>query len=503
MPKTEIETIKADVASRYEIDLGSISEDDKQLKALINAPTLINSDQIYGDAITVTANGPSGLVPDLETFPYADITADPRLYTKRVEQNLDEAIRYLQTCLQLRQQYAETAKLRNDTRFKGEEFFRLDAVHRKEVAAGLYKLPWMEASDERTALEEAVSQTVAQQGILDDMTSADATGNKYSAVLSDKLVNEYVQNSALLARNSASEHKPEVQNGADATARYRTKLEYATWVQTLAAVKANIPQLRGKLTTAQRKEVFLHKDEAFRAHRASISTQLAYLQLKEHCRPNSAINYAERLERQGDLFKPNLVALIQRVVAVSTGLKDNYGVDVPLSVPVRGQILDRLSVWLTDVQNELSKAKRDHRLTVSSVWSTAPIKVTPHREGAPWDHFEIDLVVDTKALPSAKVLLRGVAFEYLGDQQRPISLNVVPPKGAHISTALSGEPDALGFGRVFPISPAVDLKPQHPDALWNGSAIGPWKVQGLFDRPPCCARAARSRLIRSSTSLWP
>jgi hypothetical protein len=305
----EVERIKLATAQYYRIDLDLISKDDQQLKNIINAQATINSSQIYGEATTITDSGPTAFVPDLETFSYTDVTGDPRLSPRCIEQNLDEALRYVETCLQQRQYYAETAKLRNDTRFKSEEFIRLDLVHQDEVDAGLYKLPWMEAADDNTALQESVAQTATQQSVLDDMMQAGASGKSYSAILSNASVSDYIQKSAQLAKDSAGENKLAVFDGSTATTAYRANLEYATWIQALASIKANLPQLKGKLATAQRKEEYLRKDEGFRSHRAAISRHLAYLQLEEHSRPNSAINYAERLDRQRDLFTSNLRAL--------------------------------------------------------------------------------------------------------------------------------------------------------------------------------------------------
>lgn len=477
----EIEAIKANAASQYGVDLASASNDEVRLKALVSAPTEIDSAQIYGGSATFSFEKSLAFVPDLETFAFSDVGPDDRLYSRRIEQNLDEAIRYVQNCLQLRKDYAETAKLRNDTRFKSEEFFRLDSVHLEEVAAGLYKLPWMEAADDNSALQEAVAQTAAQQNTLEEMLQAGAAGKRYSAILSDPSVNDFIAKSAQLARDSAGNNPLEVSKGAVSTTTYRTNLEYATWIQALAAIKANISQLRGKLSTAQRKEVYLRKDEGFRAHRAAISRYLAYLQVGEHCRQNSVINYAERLERQGDLFKSNLVGLIQRTNALMAGIRERYDIDIPLSPPETGQILDRISVWLADVQNEVSKVKRTHRLSIVSVWTASPIKTVPRADGESFDIFEADIAVAEAAMPP-KSMLRGVAFEYLGQQSRPLGLKVLPPQSAYDAARKNGDTDKLMFGRVCQFSPAAEVKPQHVDVFWNGSAPGVWQIEGTFDR---------------------
>jgi hypothetical protein len=479
---TEIEKIRTDLATDYAIDLAGIYSDVNNLgKIIVDKTKPISSMEIYGGSATYTSNASSAFVPDLETLKYSDISPDQRLYSRRVEQNLEEALRYSQSCLQIRQEYGEIAKLRNDTRFKGEEFIRLDLVHNQEVAAGLYQLPWQEARDEQIALESTIPEVSAQQTIIQEMMQSGAGGNKYSSVLSDASVQAYIDSAAQLAKNSASFNKSEIHDGTAATTNYRTKIEFATWLQTLASLKGNLPQLNGRLSTAKRKEDYLRQDVGFRSHRAAISRHLAYLQVREHCRDNSPLNYNERLTSEKVLFESNLRCLIERVKSLQPGLKDNYSIDLPLADPETGKILDEVSPWLIRVQNELTKYKRGQRLFVQSIWSDK-ITITSRGGGRPLESFDFSLPVDTTGMLAEKPLLRGVAFEYSGSYNRPLMLQVLPPAAAYIPTDRAGRPDTLQFGRVFPITPALDIKPQHPDVFWNGAPSGDWKIQGMFDQ---------------------
>ena len=352
-------------------------------------------------------------------------------------------------------------------------------MHLKEVEAGLYSLPWQEAADERAALEIAVPQAKVQQGVPEEMMRAGATGQKYSAVLSDARMQAYVKDTAFVARFTANDKKDEVEQRTLSTATDRSRVEFATWLESLASATANVAQLSAKLSSVQRKELYLRKDEGFRTQRAAISRQLAWLQISEHCRQDSALNYDQRLQKQKALFDVNLQCLIQRVVVLAQGLKENYSIDIPLDPPRTGNILDDVSVWLVKAQNELSKYKRAQRVVICSKWNDNALNVTPRGKGSgQLDTFKIDLVVDKTNLPGGKALLRGVAFEYVGEQKRPISLRVLPPQNAW----LGNQSDPLFFGRVCPIAPDLDLKPQYPDVFWNGSALGTWKVEGAFDQ---------------------
>src|SRR5262249_34015297 len=153
----------------------------------------------------------------------------------------------------------------------------------------------------------------------------------------------------------------------------------------------------------------------------------AWLQIQEHCRDGSVLNYAQRLPRQKDLFEVNLRCLVERVITLNSGLNENYEINIPLDPPSKGNILDALAVWLSKAQNELSKYKRSQRIAIYSIWSDSSLSVTPRAVGTEWDTFDVDLVVGQNVVPGTKTLLRGVAFEYFGNQQRPILLKVSPP----------------------------------------------------------------------------
>ena len=146
----QIIDIKAAFARQYDLDLNGIQRDAKTFRLLV-ADTSVNSGVNPGQITSncYTYDGTQALVPNLETTAFSEISPDTRVNPRRVELTLDEAIKYSQTCLQIRHQYGEAAKLRNDTRFKGEEFVRLDDVHQHEVANDLYKIPWQDAADER------------------------------------------------------------------------------------------------------------------------------------------------------------------------------------------------------------------------------------------------------------------------------------------------------------------------------------------------------------------
>lgn len=460
----------------YTVDISTIRA---KTQTLSTSPNSGDADGtiIYNGELTPEFDVLSAHIPNLETENFQDIEEDSLVTIHRVEQNLDEAIRYSQTCLQLRWEYMELAKQRNDTRFKGEEFLRLDLVHQEEVKAGLYTLPWHEAADDQEALKTANEHLSNQASVISDLFDTNAGGSEYASLMTDAKLADYVQTVAQIARDSTAGPKNDIFNGTHSTTDYRMRLEFANWSQLLVGVRATQAQLQGKLNSAKRKEDYLEKDVRFKAQRAAISRQLAYLQLAEHCRPGSAINYDERLHEHGQLFRSNLRMMVQRIKALLGGLRDIYGIEIALGEIATGHVLDGCAMWLLDAQDRFGKYKRSSRLSVTSVTSG---KVLSKANGNTIK-FSAEIDVDLNLISGSRHLLRGISIEYNGDHKRAINLIVVPPADSY--TALSNNEDSkmLMVGRVYPSTAALDQKPQHTDVLWNGSPNGKWQITGTFN----------------------
>jgi hypothetical protein len=300
---------------------------------------------------------------------------------------------------------------------------------------------------------------------------------RFSTLLTEEKIKHHVENSSFITANVAKTNQDLVGTRATETANYRSGVELATWLETFAASKANVAQLTAKLSIAQRKEKYLRLDEVFRTQRAELSRQIAWLQIHEHCREDSELNYNKKLRQLKALFDANIRCLIERVGPLAHGLKDYYNIDRPLTAPKTGDILDNVSVWLVQVQNEFSKYKRAQRLSIFSKWNLGSIN-TSQIDSNGLTKLHAEFVVDKSDGPNEKALLRGIGFEYVGQNQLPVTLKVFPSPNASLGD--SG-PSSLILGRIYPIAPNLDMKPQHADALWNGSAIGTWKVEGEFD----------------------
>jgi len=472
----EISEISERFGKLYGVDIQILRKDATKLSAIISERSgkKLSSVEIYANSVTPSCPPASALLDDLETFEFQEIKADPRLDSARIEQNLDDAIRYAENCLQVRRQYSEMGKLRNDTRFKFEEFFRQDLVHLDEVAAGLYELPRQEAEAEKDALSVSVEQARLR---------LENVSHILDSTLSPNRLERFIDNESTIAANTAARDADDVLKTSSQNAEDRTQLEDATWKQTLSSSNENLSHANIRFAAAEKKASYLVKDVAFRTYRAAISRNLAWLQISEHCRENSALNYEERLSHQRQLFSENLRHLVERIIPLAVGIKEYYGIGAEFKSPKKGMILDEVTRWLVEIQDELSKYKGQEEVVICQIFSSQSIEIGQIKElgDHSQNYFEVDLKVDESNLPAGKSLLRGVNFEFFGTQEKPISLEVIPPEGALPSTSNSTNSRIVRFGRVCPFTAALDLKPYHVDIFWNGSAQGIWKVRGVHE----------------------
>ena len=417
-------------------------------------------------------------IPSLEQFNFGDVAPDVGLSSRLIEQNLDDAVKYAHTCGSLRAEYGTAAKLYLDTAIKSEEFFRLEDVHDREVDAGLYSLPYDEASEDAKALNSALAEAAAQKAILDAMYSAAPPNSNpaYAGTLTDTAVGLYSDQTAALASLSASQNKPDIKSATKTISQYRTALEDASWKYNLRAITTNTAQLSGRLAVAQLKQTYLQKDIGFRAERAAVSLKMAYKQLAANTTPNAPLNYSERLDAIRDLFGMALTKLIQRILVLRQGTKDIYGIDLSFSSPEKGKILDEIAKYLLLLQDEVAKVRRRQRVSIFTLllsrFAPAGTSITDAIKSP--SGLTVDVVQSDSS--SQTGLLRGIAFEYIGSTTVPSKLTVVPPVGATSRLSTAGAALPLIVGRVLSVAASLDIRPQFADALWNGNPYSAWKI---------------------------
>jgi hypothetical protein len=211
-------------------------------------------------------------------------------------------------------------------------------------------------------------------------------------------------------------------------AEYRYRMELATWKLNELANQINLADLNAKLEISRTKKDYTFKDIAFRTMRANVSKQLAYVQLQENNRPNSVLNYSDRLANIATLFGLSARQLVTRVLALRRAASALYGIDTSLDAPARGTMVDRIAEWLLTLQDKIGRVRRQQKTSIFTVWLSS--KISNFDEVV--QHMPFSVSVELKPIDTLSIsgLLRGVAFEYLGTGERPLQLNVSPPVSA-------------------------------------------------------------------------
>ena len=480
----EVIEIREKLGQLYNIDVPNLSHRKGAIEQLAISETLHDATAVYVKSISDSVEQ---LVPDLETFIYSDVPIDASIRDRLVEQNLEDAFRLLQSCSSLRREYSDVAKLYVDTSIKSTEFFMLDDIHLLEVAAGLYELPYREAADEEAAAKTGLNEANRQRKVVTDILAgtADQPVSTYSAKLGQVSIKENAENANKGARWTTNfGGNPEAANIGNVTqyqAEYHSAIERASWECSDAAISGTIAELNGKLATAERKAVYLKKDISFRLARAAVSRHLAYSQLNENGRTNSVLNYHDRLENIRQAFELSARKLCARVSALQQGARDLYGLDVAFTNPPRGALIDETTKWLTDINDRINNYRRLERTSIFAISLRKFMALNGldfEAAKASAAGFRVSMTIRPADTSSVAGLVRGSAFEYVGKGAQPIQLTVTPPSGATSNLKGPNVSTTLHFGRVMPVSPGLDIRPQHVEATWNGDPYGSWNIEG-------------------------
>jgi hypothetical protein len=438
------------------------------------------------DAITASPHDPSGasklsaaildvtgriVVPELEPRDFSAFSPDPGIRRTLIEVNLDAALRYLQACVALKNEFGTVAKLYIDSSLKAVEFFILDAIHSREIDAKLYENPWLEAIEEINQTQAAVKNLGIQINTALGVAESILSPANRSAYGTNTFAAWANQNPTAPGANDPT-IKAALSDLMKKMSDYNLSITQQSFEMSYYSALAIAPQLQAKLDTAIRNAPYFEKDIAFRSMRRAVSQTLAYKQLDENTRPSSILNYEKRLSDIRSLFEITLDKLVVRVLSIRSAARDLYGIDTALVPPVRGELVNYLSQWLLEVQDKIGKYRRSERISIFSISLkdalSGNISHIANNTGAVFG-------ISNKDTSNRNGLLRGVGFDYAklrASATRPLSLNVRPPD----PQPGAGTDIPLVFGRVLSITDGLELRPQYSEVVWNDSPYGSWNV---------------------------
>lgn len=325
--------IRSQLSTVYRIPLADINRDAANIALQAQSVPRPSIQAIYA----TTPNQTADLIAPIEDFDPTSITVDSRLSPSLVEKNLDEALALLEAALAIRREYAEATHRFLEARLRLEEFFRLDAIHRLEVEAGVYELPWRESEDHLRALNAAVIRLEAAQTSLDALFT--------SGALTQAAVDAHIGSIAELSALSAKDSEREAaRTHSRASSQYRSGLEKEQWSRTQQLNRNDLARSLAQRDIEARKAAYLRKDVTFRQNRAAVARDLAYARLAHHSQMGGALNYEERLGVLRLLFRRYFTRLLSRLTAIRQGAAALYGIILPaIELPPR-RSLDSLAL---------------------------------------------------------------------------------------------------------------------------------------------------------------
>lgn len=464
--------IRDAAAASFGIKTKDLRDDALEMARRVDATNSGNSFQRFVFDGSSIANDRQYWIPVLDDINPADVVEAP-LYpvdVRSIEQNIDECARLIDAADRLRDKYTDLAAHYLDARLRIEEFLRNDEVHKLEVAAGIYELPWQEAETEYGALQVRVrhlelARNYAQQAL--------DTG---------ELGGVEVERQVTMLKQQTANTKNTYDNADIAAfdtenlARQRMGLEVRSWTVNLRMLEAQHEEAKSRVDGAGKRASYLRNDIAFRQSRTLIARDLTYQRLYEHCQKNGEVSYPQRLAEIKSVFDTYAQQIILRVRAIYVGASSLYRLNVTHPELTKGQIFEAARRWLSETRDLVLRYKH---FELTRVFSFS-VALQSHKHDvlkAITDGVSFDIARRDTA--GADGLLRGIALEYVGEPNLPISVSAIVPSGVPVRP----EMNEFLFGRVLQPQTS-DLQPQYLQQSWNGSPYGTWRLQLSPNSPP-------------------
>jgi hypothetical protein len=413
--------------------------------------------ELYG----IPAAGLAPILPIESSFKFSPLDTDAEFQPLHVEGLLEQASRLLERCTTIRAEYERLQLDKWKLQVELDRFFRLQAIHDRERAAGLDTL----------AYERAVFEAGAEKSIEDNHRNSDA---QFKALLDDLLASGFNRRLAaheLTAWLSAYPLKDRDLTGDDASYTFdgarkskpehlfeaaRMEADQAAWEQayTLLAQRfgATAESEAGRLRSESyhRLSQWSMADIAFRGERAQVESDAGWERVYQGQSPRGVLNYGERIAALESLFAHDFREALARLTAARRGLKDLY--DFTPAFPQEGSpgYLDGVGLWARNAMHRIEQIAQSDQCYVLalSVKDLAKSRWEAGRAASEWT-FD----VPSELFPGqSHVRLRGVSMAVVGQKAEPPEL---APKAA------------------APKQAPAKADPPKPDGFWSARVSAP------------------------------
>jgi hypothetical protein len=396
---------------------------------------------------------------NVETFYVGDIDG------RRIEDNINTLSELVSDLRTLRDKYNQSAidfiKVRDDI----SEYFALREIHRREIEAGIYELPWYELNEEHKGLLQSLERHKPTIN----------NGNELSNLFAKEAVDNAVTNAGDAAGNSFDPEKfpaPRINSNVAATrylANRRENIDRLSSYLHIPAVQSDVDTMTARHNAVHEKLIYARKDVEFKSLRTRVADDLAQRQLLELSVDGGPMNVKERLDNIRSNWEKTIQYAIAYARAVRFGLlKLEYDPDIDWPILRNGVITDNLQAWVDLVRRRMALKKQREYVTRFSKWFDRSTNSS-----------EIQFEVRPEDVGRIDHCLRGLSLEFTGGLERPIQVEVFPPEGAYSwigQNIASSAARSFQIGRVCKPTFANDSYRVLSEAFWNGSPVGKWRV---------------------------
>jgi len=254
-------------------------------------------------------------------------------------------------------------------------------------------------------------------------------------------------------------------------------------------LRSNVEPITQRNEAVAARTSYLDVDSGFRERRKVVAHAKLVAKLDAMQRPNGPLNYADRIAAIEERAMVDLREAYTRMRAVAKGMLLVYGIEAPdlpyvpksNSDKINEQLLQQMVTWLRSVGLTLSDiAARDQEVNVSlSLRRLLPTKFEAMRGKARWE-FEVD---PARFIGLKYVRLRGLSVEVDSEKEASYSLVVsAPVQSAYIyQVGQAAVPIQQVIGDCWIGRTRPHASPREPDViggrvLLNASPIGKWTI---------------------------
>lgn len=399
-------------------------------------------------------------------IPYSDDTISFQvgdIDARRIEDNVEILSSLSKQLIGYRELYNKEASDFISIRDDIKEYFALREIHQQEIISGIYELSWKELNSEKEGLLQSKLKYQDLKYSLDNLKIQYYSENAILKSANDSKIS--LQSSV---KDGPGDFASAVQATYDSALR-RERIDESSLSAQILSVIAEIEALEGRISTVTEKLNFARKDVGFKSQRTRVADDIAVRQLLELSVEGGPMNVKDRLDAIRDNWKATLNYAIPYARAVRFGLRYlNYDSQVGWPELRNGKITDNLHSWSEEIKRKISVYKQREYITRFSQWV--------NRENIfPESTFDIGI----EDVGGNDKSLRGVSLEYVGNFDRPIQVELIPPLSSYswIGEKISPTPSKVfQIGRVCKPQFASDSYRVLSEAFWNGSPVGTWRV---------------------------